>query len=330
MINKMTETYIPLEDLDELSPADEGSVNLYYGLIRSGKTYGATADIIEELEQGKVVYATWPVLVSSYDDRRDPFRLLASLLFPWRRRFYVIDLARNFHYINAETGEVDGVKAFDPADPHGYINYLNSLNHCSLYIDEAWRVIDSYKGVTVGTDVRNLILVTGHKYRTVNLIAQRPTSIHVTARGNVNRFYRFEKAYFFGFPRFARTEFQSMTGETVDETSDPVSVKTYWGSSKIFNAYNSWYYGDLEPLHRPYFCAYDLSYTTRARYLAELMFAPLWRRIFGAVAPSDDIGAERPPESSGFRHVSEFLPLSPEKVESSVYYEHLMKAKNER
>lgn len=304
----MTETYTPPEELEELSPPDEGSVNLYYGLIRSGKTYGATADILEELEQGRVVYATWPVLVSDYDDRRDSFRLFASLVFPWRRRFYVIEQARNFHYIDAEKGEVDGVPTFDPSSPVGYVNYLNTLNHCSLYIDEAWRVIDSYKGVSVSTDVRSLILVTGHKYRTVNLIAQRPTSIHVTARGNVNRFYRFEKDYFFGFPRFARTEFQAMSGETVDETSDPVSVKTYWGRSKVFNAYNSWYYGELEPIHKPYFCAYDLSYTTRVRYFLEVAFGPLWRRILGAVAPSSDIGAERPTEESGFRHVSEFLP----------------------
>jgi len=240
--------------------APEGSANLYYGVIRSGKTYGATADIWQELEAGRTVYATWPIQTFDIDDRENWIYILRNIIFFWKKRFFVIPTTKNFHYINADTGEVDGLPTFNPTT-QGYINYLNSLNHCSLYIDEAWRVIDSYQGVHFSVNGRNLILVTGHKFRTVNLIAQRPTSVHVSARGNMNRFYKFEKLItLFGVPRFRRSEFQEMIGETVDESKEPVSIKTYWGSRKIFNSYNSYYYGELHPVHKKHFSAYDLKY----------------------------------------------------------------------
>jgi len=270
---------IPQEELDDYFPADEGSANLYYGLIRSGKTYGATADIHEELRQGHTVYATWPIATKDFDDRQSVLFILRGLFLPWKKRYFYIPTSKNFHYINAETGEVDGIKTFDPTSPQAYINFLNTLNHCSLYIDEAWRVIDSYKGVNFSVESRNLILVTGHKFRTVNLIAQRPTSIHVTARGNMNRFYRFEKlGSIFGFVRFLRTEFQVMTGENVDEESEPISVKTYWGKRWIFESYNSYYYGELDTLHPPTFYAWDLDYVERLRLLGS--------KVLRALAPS--------------------------------------------
>jgi len=141
---------------------------------------------------------------------------------------------------------------------------LNTLNHCVLYIDEAWRVIDSYSSTRdFGLDVRNLILVTRHKYRTINLIAQRPTSVQVTARANVNRFYKFVKLASWPWVRFARYEFQEMVGETVNEQVDPISTKTYWGSKKIFDSYNSFFYGELNPLHFKFFEAFDLNFRQR-------------------------------------------------------------------
>jgi len=249
---------VPQDELKDHFQAPEGSANFYYGLIRSGKTYGATCDIHEELTQGRVVYATWPIKVEDFDDRESFFFLLFNLFF-FKKRFYKIPCSQNFHFIDAEKGEVDGKPTFNPDRPSEYIEYLNSLNHCSLYIDEAWRVIDSYKGTNFTVEGRNLILVTGHKFRTVNLIAQRPTSVHVTARGNMNRFYKFEKIASWPWVRFARKEYQEMTGETVDETKEPISIKTYWGRKKIFNSYNSYFYGDLLPLHGLVFSAFDLT-----------------------------------------------------------------------
>jgi len=247
-------------ELVGLFPAPEGELNLYYGQIGSGKTYGATADILDELRMGRLVYATWPIAVDDFDDRKSFWFLLKNTLF-FKKRFFFFPLSQNFHFIDAEKGEVDGVKVFNPDNPREYIEYLNGLNHCSLYIDEAWRVIDSYTPVRdFGTQVRSLILVTRHKFRTINLIAQRPTSIQVTARANMNRFYKFVKISSWPWIRFARYEFQEMSGENVNEEAQPISVKTYWGSSKVFKAYNSYFYGDLNPLHGLNFKAFDLNF----------------------------------------------------------------------
>jgi len=258
--------------IDELTPSftvGEGEANLYYGMIRQGKSYGATVDIIEDLKKGWLVYATWPIKVEDIDDR-DTFIISLFNFLLFKKKYYKIDCSKNFHYINAETGEVDGVRVFDPEKPSEYIGYLNKLNHCKLYIDEAWRVIDSYKGVQMGIQARNLILVTGHKFRTVNLIAQRPTSVHVSARGNMNRFFKFVKIVNFprlGLVRFERREYQEMTNETVDETKEPISVKRYWAKKRYFNAYNSYYYGDLDPLHVLSYERYDLNFLERGRVL---------------------------------------------------------------
>jgi len=256
---------VPEEELIDYFPAEEGELNLYYGRIGSGKTYGATSDIHDDIKKGILVYATWPIEFSEFDDRESGWISTRNLLF-WQKRYFKIDCPANFHFIDAEKGEVDGVYTFNPANPKAYIEYLNTLNHCKLYIDEAWRVIDSYSSTKdFGLDVRSLILVTRHKFRTINLIAQRPTSVQVTARANVNRFYKFVKlGTIFGRPRFARYEFQDMTGETVDETQEPISTKTYWGENKIFKSYNSFFYGTLNPRHSLRFEAYDLTLKERA------------------------------------------------------------------
>jgi len=254
-------------DLLDVFPAREGELNLYYGQIGSGKTYGATADIHEDVKRGELVYATWPVQFYEFDDRDNWFMVIRNLLF-FKKRYFRIDCPRNFHFIDAEHGEVDGKYAFDPNKPQAYIDYLNTLNHCILYIDEAWRVIDSYTPTKdFGITVRNLILVTRHKFRTINLIAQRPTSVQVTARANVNRFYKFVKVARWPWVRFARYEFQEMTGETVDETQEPISVKKYWGQKYVFESYNSYFYGTLNPVHGLRFEAYDLTFVERVKAL---------------------------------------------------------------
>lgn len=256
-MKKEKEIGVLRQDLDanDVYPAPEGECNLIYGMIGSGKTYIATADIIRKLYQGRLVYGTWPINVEEFDDRLSFFHILKNLLLG-RNLFYKVNCPKNYHYINAETGEVDGVYTFNPnktAYRDEFIEYLNKLNHCDLYIDEAWRVIDSYQKTNFSIEGRNLILVTRHKYRTVTLIAQRPTSIHVTARGNMNRFYKCKKLASWPIVVFRLYEFQEMVGETVDEEADPISVKTYWGKKSIFNAYNSYYYGELDPLHKKEF-----------------------------------------------------------------------------
>jgi len=42
-----------------------------------------------------------------------------------------------------------------------------------------------------------------------------------------------------------------------------VSIKTYWGRRKYFEAYNSYYYGDLDPLHKLYYEKYEYGLLSR-------------------------------------------------------------------
>jgi len=254
---------IPDQEIADYFPAEEGELNLFYGQIGSGKTYGATSDIHDDVARGVLVYATWPIKFFESDDRSNWWFIFRNF-FLFRKRYFRIDSPKNFHFIDAERGEVDGIYTFDPTKPKAYIEYLNTLNHCKIYIDESWRVFDSYKSTAdFGLDVRNLILVTRHKFRTINLIAQRPTSVQVTARANVNRFFKFVKVAKWPWVRFARYEFQDMTGETVDETKEPLSTKTYWGSNKIFASYNSFFYGTLNSVHELRYEAYDLTFKER-------------------------------------------------------------------
>jgi len=269
-MNELQGKPVDVSLLNDVFQAQEGELNFYYGMIGSGKTYGATADAWEALRRGEVVYTTWPIKVNDYDDRNEWFYIIKNLLL-FRKRYYKIPMQKNLHYIDVEKGQVDGEFTFDPKRPKAYIDFLNTLNHCTIFIDEAWRVIDSYQGTNFSLDGRNLVLVTRHKFRTINLIAQRPTSVQVTARANMNRFYKFVKLGTWPWIRFARYEFQEMAGETVDESQEPISIKTYWGKSKIFDSYNSYYYGDLYPVHEVQFEAYD--FTTKER------FQLLWKKL---------------------------------------------------
>lgn len=278
-------------------PAPEGSANFYLGPIRSGKTYGATVDIMEELSWGHLVYATWPIDVEDFDERTRFINIFMNILF-FRSRFYRIPRSENLHFIDAEKGEVDGVPTFDPSSKQAYIEYLNSLNHCSLYIDEAWRVVDSYEPVSAQTvPARNLILVTGHKFRTVNLIAQRPTSVSPWARGNMNRYYLFEKVSTFPWVRFARYEYQHLAGDNIDIEAEPISVKTYWASKKVFDSYNSYFYGTLDRIHALNFEAYDLSFFQRLIALKNWFLKPL-RRFRAFQAQTESRGQEAEPPTS--------------------------------
>lgn len=240
-------------DLLDVFKASEGSINMYYGLIGNGKTYAATADILDLLSQGKTVYCNWRINVDDFDDRENFIIILRNFLFGYRR-FYLIPRSKNLHFFDPEqfstTGEL--------------VDWLSKLNDCHIFFDEGQDMFDSYEGTKFSKSKRRLILHTRHYHRTLNIISQRPTAIQVSARGNVNRFYKCVKLFSWPWPRFVRYEFQQMTGETVDENSDPISKKTYWGSSKVFNAYNTDYLAEGIPKSQKVdFEAFDLNFKER-------------------------------------------------------------------
>lgn len=251
------------EDLIDVFSASEGSINMYYGMIGNGKTYAATSDILDLLRQGKVVYANWHIVVDDYDDRKSFFYVLRSILCPWYSKFYVIPRSKNLHYFDFEKfGSMPEL-----------VEWLSSLNDCHIFFDEGQDIFDSYEGTKFAKSKRRLILHTRHYHRTLNIISQRPTAIQVSARGNVNRFYKCVKLATWPWVRFVRFEFQQMTGETVDETIDPVSRKTYWGNNRVFNAYNTDYLSEGIPKSQSvFFEAFKLNYFERFIALFRIFF----------------------------------------------------------
>jgi len=213
---------IPRRDFIQSFLAPEGSVNFYYGRIRSGKTYAATADALELLSQGQRVVANWPIQWAGVDERTHLGKLFFSIFF--NNKFYVFP-RYNFLYIPREQLTAD---------------VLNELVDCHVFIDEGQWIFDSYDRANFALEKRKLIQATGHFRRTLNIIAQRTNSVQVTARAQVSRFYKCEKVLNWPWIRFKRTEFQDMAGEDVDETQ-PIGEKHYWASRKVYAAYNSWY-----------------------------------------------------------------------------------------
>jgi len=256
MINLEGKEITVKEDLIDVFSATEGSINMYYGMIGNGKTYAATADILDLLKEGKVVYANWHIIIDDFDDRRDFLMSLKNFLL-FRKNYYLLPCSKNLHYFDPEqfntTGEL--------------VEWLSNLNDCHIFFDEGQDMFDSYEGTRFSKANRRLILHTRHYHRTLNIISQRPTAIQVSARGNVNRFYRCEKLFslpFLGIPVFRRTEFQEMTGETVNEMSEPVSKKNYIGSKRVFNAYNTDYLAQGIPKSQEiHFQAFKLNFFAR-------------------------------------------------------------------
>jgi len=214
----------------DLFPADEGSIDQIYGIIGSGKTYIATCQILEDLKRGQVVYANWKLNFEGYDERKDFFSLiLGSLGF---KRFYKNFPKENFHYL--EIGE-------------DFNEQLGKLTDCIIYLDEGHIVFDSYQLTRMPIEKRANVLHTRHFNRTIKIISQRPTAIHVTLRANVNRFFKCENLFKLGrIVLFKISEFQDLTGdETVDETKE-YSSNIYFGKKKIFEMYNTKYLrGDM-------------------------------------------------------------------------------------
>jgi len=283
------------EDLVDIFEAEEGSINMYYGLIGNGKTYAATADIIELLKQGKVVYCNWKINVEDFDDRKSWVMILKNILF-FRKRFYKIPCSENLHF-------------FDPLSfnrTQELVEWLSELNDCHIFFDEGQDMFDSYEGTNFSKTKRRLILHTRHFHRTLNIISQRPTAIQVSARGNVNRFFKCVKISngFFGLPpRFARFEFQEMTKETVNEEVEPISIKKYWGSQAIFNAYNTDYLREGIPKSQAvFFEAFDLTFFEKIFALFRLFKPKNREKNFNITKTENELSTVKKLEKMEIKH----------------------------
>lgn len=245
------------EELLDLFEPDEGSVNLYYGRIGNGKTYAATADILKLLSRGRVIYANWQINWDGFDERQSFWHLFYKTLF-LQKRFFLFPK--------------DNLRFFSPDDVT--IEWLASLTDCEIFIDEGQWIFDSYEGTKFSKEKRRLILHTRHVNRSLNIISQRTQAIQVSARGQVNRFYKCEKKMSWPFLIFKRTEYQDMKGDDVDEDADPISEKTYFARKKVMEAYDTKYLrAGIPRSQEVYFSAYDLTYFDKIKGLFGVAFS---------------------------------------------------------
>lgn len=257
-------------DLLDLIPPDEGLISLYYGIIGSGKTYGATADVLADLRAGKIVYTNWPIDYRGFDDRTSLFRIIFNILIG-RKRFYY------FPKENLRRIIIDD----------RFVENLSQIVDAKVYLDEGHVAFDSYLMAKMDIKKRQAALETRHSNRSIILITQRPTAAHVSLRANVNIFYKFEKIWTWPFIVFRRTEFQEMINETVDETK-PLSTKLYLGRKSIFNSYNSKYLrGDKEDPQRVMVRVFEVNLVQRFKLLIIKLISiviELYNRIVDVIA----------------------------------------------
>jgi Cdc6-like AAA superfamily ATPase len=229
----------------------EGEINMYYGRIGNGKTAGATADILHLLTKGQIVYANWHINFEGYDERKSIVALL------WKTIFFRSNFNRfpkyNLHYFNSDDINM---------------SFLAGLTDCHVFIDEGQWIFDSYKGTNFDPESRRLILHTRHFNRSLNIVSQRTQAVHVSARAQINRFYKFVKILTFPFIVIKRYEYQDMAQNDVDETVDPISVRSYWLSKRIRNAYNSKYLRGGIPISTDmHYDVYRLTFKDKLRAL---------------------------------------------------------------
>ena len=171
-----------LKELIDVFDVPEGNIESWTGRIGSGKTYGATKRVLDDLRMGRVVFVNWKINVSHLDgDDRNSFgNVLAHIVF-FRKRFFHFDYSKNLHYYDL--------------DDSASLDLISSLANVVVYLDEGQDLFDSYEGTRMSKEKRKAITRTRHYSRTLIIISQRPQAIAVTARANVAVFHRHVKSF---------------------------------------------------------------------------------------------------------------------------------------
>jgi len=247
-------------DIMEMFKPVEGEVALYYGRIGNGKTYAATADILELLQRGEVVYANWQIDWSGHD-QRESFSVALAKLITGRQDFFNFK-KENFHYI-------------DPDDID--VAYLGKLVNVHIFIDEGQWIFNSHVK-NHDPETRKLILHNRHYCRSLNIITQRPINIFKDMRSQVNVWYKCEKRLSWPVILFQRTRIEDMKDDLPDEENPVGRPKTYVGDPEIFKAYSTHAMrgkGAIEQI-----AAFDVYESTRGQRILHVLgfLMPRWLR----------------------------------------------------
>jgi len=267
---------INIDELVDVFEAQEGELQSYSGGIGQGKTYGATRRAINDLMKGRVVYTNWHLILDDFcgDERKSLRHLFWRSLF-FRKRFYNIDIKKNWHYFDMEdesTWFIEYKERVSSVNPTGrvyfddLIDFIANITDATVYLDEGQDIFDSYEGTKMSKKKRKSITRTRHLRKTLVVISQRPQAIAVTARANVNVFYKHVKTMSWPF-----VHFKVYATEDIDAQNMPTwdldnmkPVETYFANKRILNAYNSWYLRHGIPRSQEvFFEAYDLDFKER-------------------------------------------------------------------
>jgi hypothetical protein len=217
-----------IEEIYDLFRPVEGINTVYYGKIRNGKTYAATADILDLLKAGEIVYANWQIEFDGYD-QRDSFWVVFFKFLAGKKLFFNFK-AENLHYLDTTTEE--------------FIKDINKLVGVHLFIDEGQWIFNSHLK-SDDVDKRRLILEGGHYCRSLNVITQRPSNILKDVRSQIHIWYKCQKVFHAGkLIRFVRYSIEDtdpnndLPIEPEDHDKTP-PLKAYWGSKRIYKAYNT-------------------------------------------------------------------------------------------
>jgi len=210
-------------DIGELLPRQEHGIYAYYGRIGQGKTYAMTADVIEALKQGRVVYVNYPIDWSGFYQKKRFLWLFLGIL--GIKRKFIHFKPDNLHRI-----EID----------EDFHDTLATLTDCIVALDEGYVVMDSYEMAKMSMKKRKNVLHTRHFDRSIWYTTQRTNAVHVTLRAQTNVFYKVQKLISWPFVVFRRQEFDLASDDSVDE-NNPISTKLYLGKPYIFNAFNTKY-----------------------------------------------------------------------------------------
>jgi hypothetical protein len=211
------------EILDLFKPA-EGTIAFYYGKVRNGKTYAATADILNLLKSGEVVFANWHIDFDGYDERSS-FRV-ALVKFVFGRRDFFEYKKSNFHYFSPTTA------------PHDLVKQLNKLVGVHIFIDEGHWLLNSH---TRNPDVeaQKLILTNGHYCRSLNIVSQRPGNVLKDYRSQVHFWYKCQKKLTWPMLIFQKTIIEDMKDDYPDEDSEENKIQVYLANKEVYMAYNT-------------------------------------------------------------------------------------------
>lgn len=204
---------------------DEGELRQIYGKVKQGKTLYATRLAWADLMRGQTVIANWQIFWEGFDERKSIWKLFLHML--RIKKVLLVIPKENFIYL-------------DPTKPlEEILGRIAMTTDAVLYLDEGHRYFDSYLKTNMNMQNREIALLTAHFDRTINIITQRPTAVHVSLRGNVNRFYKVIKhEILFGLlKKFYVLEIQDMIGESPDE-ENPEGQISFWGRKKWFKRYN--------------------------------------------------------------------------------------------